>query len=176
MIKCTSSAPDKHLREIKKYVVENKFDPKVNFQMQISPNIEVVQGRLLSAPELAFKDPNGKPILERPAYGSWNMVGKQAYEGGALETWSILCLAPAYLYKPDALAYFGDELKKALTALGVKVKAGPVLFHWDSETTSIGDAIQASMDASFKKTGKKPQIIICIKETTDKVVFSPFFF
>jgi hypothetical protein len=53
-------------------------------------------------------------------------------------------------------------------ALGVSVKAGPVLFHWDPETTSVGDAVQSSMDASFKKTGKKPQIIICIKETSDK--------
>ncbi len=112
MIKCTSSSPDIHLKEIKKYVVENKFDPKVNFQMQISPNIEVVQGRFLNAPELAFKDANGRAILERPALGAWNMMGKQAYQGSVLETWSILCFAPAYLYKPDALAYFSDELTK----------------------------------------------------------------
>ncbi len=176
MIKCTSSTPDKHLKEIKKYMVENKFDPKVNFQMQISPNIEVVQGRILNAPELAFRDANGKPILERPALGAWNMVGKQAYQGSVLETWSILCLADAYLYKPDALAYFCDELIKALVALGVVVKAKPVLYHWDPETTTVGDAIQASMDASFKKTGKKPQIIVCIKETSDKVLLLYFFF
>jgi len=77
MIKKTSCSPQEHLSDIRRYIAENKYTAKENFNMSISHDIETVKGRIINPPELQYLDARGKVVLERPGSGSWNMRDKK---------------------------------------------------------------------------------------------------
>ena len=173
MIKKTSASPQEHLSDIRKYILENKYEEKVNFGMKINPNIEVVKGRIINAPELQYLNcKNGRPIMERPRDGSWNMRDKMMINGGTLETWSILSLVDPKRFGLDKLQWFASELVRVLQASGLKVPTTqPPLLYWDGKTT-IADAVQSAADAAFQNTKKRPQLVVCVKTTSDAAEYA----
>jgi len=93
--------------------------------------------------------------------------------GGVLETSGVLCLADPRRFGMDAFRHFATELVRVLKASGMTVKTvQPPLHYHDPNKSSIADSVQFTADAAFKQTKKRPQLVVCIKQTSDKDEYS----
>jgi len=135
----------------------------------VSKNITTVKARLINPPELMYLNKSNRTITERPASGSWNMRDKKVIQGGVLASWGILCLVHPRTFGLDAFRYFATELVRILKDSGLRVDLEkPPLHYLDDSRSSIADAVQFVADAGYQLTKKRPQLVVCIKETNCK--------
>ena len=126
MIRATArSAPDRE-REIANLVNKADFnnDPYVKeFDLQISPTMMEVKGRVLPAPRLQYGGRTKQQAT--PVQGVWDMRGKQFHTGVEIRVWAIACFAPSKTVREESMRSFTQQLQKISSDAGMPIVSQP---------------------------------------------------
>ncbi|KAK9450874.1 Piwi domain-containing protein [Limtongia smithiae] len=164
MIKITATKPRERLQAIKENVelLGWNNDPVLKaYNMRISPNLIVSDGRVLDAPKIAYGDGSKQKFII-PREGRWNLIGQKLAAPMNLDSWGVLVFAPPRRVPEDIVQNFVRQFIRTHTGHGGSVgnKAPPILYADSSR--DCGESLRAVYNAAGNAVHKRPQLLVCI--------------
>ncbi|GJP38780.1 hypothetical protein CLOM_g23192 [Closterium sp. NIES-68] len=148
LLRFTCTRPDVRAGEIGKLVAGNDYpnDPYAReFGMRVHPEMTRLQGRMLDAPRLVYKDK--KDVV--PRFGAWNMMGGQRLiEGATITHWTILNFA--HYLDAAGVQRFGTALAQRCAELGVNMNPRPVVPPLTGRVDAVEAVMRQLADASSR--------------------------
>ena len=96
--------------------------------MQMNSRMVDVNGRVLPSPVLGL---GGRDNQLTPRDGSWDMRGKQFYDGVRIDSWAIVLFLPEHRCRADVVRKFSSTFKDISCKEGVKVTSDPVAVKYE---------------------------------------------
>lgn len=174
-VRFSTLRPDARRRKIEEGLSGGVASPISHYQqsqyiraagMQIGRHLESVTGRLLPAPQLQYGGATreGRPSVEIPRGGAWNMVGKKLSDPQTLDNWAVVNFASDRINDKVAERFVGD-IKQSCRDLGMSVRspAGPF--------NGTGHNVEAMLDARLPSLNpNKPTVILVLLPQNAKAI------
>ncbi|RIA87407.1 Piwi domain-containing protein [Glomus cerebriforme] len=135
------------------------------FGMRISPEMAVVNARVLPTPSLQYH-PSSRDSSFQPSFGQWNLRDKKVATGATLGSWSVLAFMDERELRDQTIQGFVRELVNTCQDTGMNIpNRNPPIMRGNP----LGN-IEEYLKQAWLKAGNtakaQPQIILCILPNT----------